>query len=105
MTEFIHVDFEYTGGGIWQFSGKIIDGTFFRADGDLLDVALFRSEQPLANEPDFSELIRFLHTETESPMFFMDMFRRIREERPDEVYKIAFIEKEVIKYNGKTGWR
>jgi len=105
------VEFEYTGGGIWLFYGNLSDGTFFLADGDMLDVRIINAD-PSRNEEEcwFAEwqeehLVRDLDTEKEGPKFFKKIFKWLRANDAENISEIEFIEEEAKRYDGKTGWR
>lgn len=113
MGNIIKANAEYTGGGIWAFTGKFEDGTYFMADGFDFGVRIVN-----ANPDDVEDggawyvewqeehLVRDLDTETEGPSFILSIVDWLRENgRPGVCDSdLEYIEEHAKQYVGKKGW-
>lgn len=114
MAKIVKAVAEYTGGGIWVFTGKLDDGTFFMADGFEYDIRIVNEDPDEVEdggawyvEWQEEHLVRDLDTESQGPSFIVDIIEWIRANAPEEMFDsdMDYIEEDAKKYVGKKGWR
>ena len=82
----------YTGGGIYIFAGKLADGSWFMADGDMFDVTIVDAaidwEESFYQEWIDEHLVRYLSS-AENLAFFKSMLAWVKVNKPDGNYSMA----------------